>query len=137
MVLHQGRIERFFLDSLKEYSEIQVERGVLPQKLTFHEDLAEDRDAYPIELVLQHLTEEEANPSQINSKPGAIADGLFRSNMAPDDTQELLTKAAKNGKAGSTETVRAKYLIGCDGAHSWTRKQLGYRLEGEQTDYIW
>jgi 2-polyprenyl-6-methoxyphenol hydroxylase-like FAD-dependent oxidoreductase len=28
-------------------------------------------------------------------------------------------------------------MIGCDGAHSWARNQLGYKLEGEQTDSIW
>jgi phenol 2-monooxygenase (NADPH) len=42
-----------------------------------------------------------------------------------------------NGKAGMKETVRPKYMIGCDGTYSWTRKQLGFELEGEQTDYIW
>ncbi|OOF99515.1 hypothetical protein ASPCADRAFT_393357 [Aspergillus carbonarius ITEM 5010] len=30
-------------------------------------------------------------------------------------------------------TVQAKYLIGCDGAHSWVRKQLGLALEGDRT----
>jgi phenol 2-monooxygenase len=126
------------LDSLKEYSDIRVERGVLPESLTFDESKAEDLDAYPIEVVLQPLTEEEANPEQSSAINGnANSDGLFRSNMAADDTDELLNKASKNGKAGTRETIRAKYMIGCDGAHSWTRRQLGYKLEGEQTDYIW
>ncbi|KAH6717279.1 FAD binding domain protein [Leptodontidium sp. MPI-SDFR-AT-0119] len=138
VVLHQGRIERFFLDSLKKYSDIEVERGVLPESLKFDESKAENVNAYPIEVVLQHLTDEQANPEQHAATNGtATSDGLFRSNMAADDTQELLNKAAANGKAGTKETVRAKYMIGCDGAHSWTRNQLGYKLEGEQTDYIW
>lgn len=138
VVLHQGRIERFFLDSLKEYSDIRVERGVLPEKFSFNEAEAENEDAYPIEVVLQHLSEEEINPEQSKATRGAAnSDGLYRSNMAPDDTEEILTKAAANSRAGSRETVRAKYMIGCDGAHSWTRKQLGFKLEGEQTDYIW
>jgi phenol 2-monooxygenase len=133
-----GRIERFFLDSLKDYSDIRVERGVLPESLTFDESKAEDNDAYPIKVALQHLTEDEANPQQSGATNGAAkSDGLFRSNMAPDDTEELLSKAHTNGKAGTCETVHAKYMIGCDGAHSWTRRQLGYKLEGEQTDYIW
>lgn len=138
LVLHQGRIERFFLDSLKEHSDIRVERGVLPQSLTFDESKAEDDDAYPIKVTLQHLTEDEINPAQSNAtKSGAApSDGLYRSNMAPDDTEELLNKATNN-KAGTHETIQAKYMIGCDGAHSWTRKQLGYTLDGEQTDYIW
>ncbi|CZT43526.1 probable FAD monooxygenase [Rhynchosporium secalis] len=138
VVLHQGRIERFFLDSLVEYSGIEVERGVLPESLTFDESKAEDPDAYPIEVILRHLTDEEAKPDQHAATDGmATSDGLFRSNMAADDTKELLSKAATNNKAGTRETVKARYMIGCDGAHSWTRNQLGYKLEGEQTDYIW
>jgi len=107
-----GRIERFFLDSLKEYSDIRVERGVLPESLKFDESKADDNDAYPIEVVLQHLTEEEATPEQSSATKGnANSDGLFRSNMAADDTEELLSKVAKNGRAGTRETVRAKYMI--------------------------
>lgn len=139
VVLHQGRIERFFLDSLKEHSDIRVERGVLPESLTLDESESEDENAYPIEVVLRHLSESEINPEQskATTQGAAPSDGLFRSNLTPDDTEELLAQAAKNSRAGSQETVRAKYLIGCDGAHSWTRRQLGYQLEGEQTDYIW
>ena len=33
--------------------------------------------------------------------------------------------------------ISAKYMIGCDGAHSWTRRQLGFIMQGEQTDFIW
>ena len=28
-------------------------------------------------------------------------------------------------------------MVGADGAHSWTRGQLGLKLEGDSTDYIW
>lgn len=137
LVLHQGRIERFFLDSLKEHSDIRVERGVMPQSLELDESAVEDYDAYPVKVVLQHLTEAEINPVQSKATSGAaVSDGLFRSNLAPDDTEDLLNRAANN-KAGTQETIEAKYVIGCDGAHSWTRKQLGYKLEGEHTDYIW
>ncbi|KAJ5140422.1 hypothetical protein N7448_003830 [Penicillium atrosanguineum] len=37
----------------------------------------------------------------------------------------------------SEETVRAKYVIGADGGKSWTRKQLGFTMEGNRTDSIW
>jgi phenol 2-monooxygenase len=86
--------------------------------LKFDESEAEDKDAYPIEVVLQHLTEEEAIPEQSKATNREIQDGLFRSKMAADDTEELLSKAATNSRAGTRETVRAKYMIGCDGAHS-------------------
>lgn len=36
-----------------------------------------------------------------------------------------------------TEIVYAKFVVGCDGAHSWIRKEFGITMEGEQTDYIW
>ncbi|KDQ61459.1 hypothetical protein JAAARDRAFT_30898 [Jaapia argillacea MUCL 33604] len=36
-----------------------------------------------------------------------------------------------------TEVVRAKYLIGCDGAHSFVRRNFGIEMEGEQTEYVW
>jgi phenol 2-monooxygenase (NADPH) len=143
VVLHQGRIERFFLDSIKEHSGIEVERGVLPEKLEFDEPKAEDEEAYPITVTLRHLTDEEATPHQDLSSTATNAalngtepqNGLFRSNLAADDTDELIQKA--RDRAGSTEIVKAKYMIGCDGAHSWTRRQIGSKMEGEQTDYIW
>lgn len=41
------------------------------------------------------------------------------------------------GTEGMLETIRAQYLVGCDGAHSWTRRQLGFSMEGDQTDFVW
>lgn len=137
-VLHQGRIERFFLDNINKYSSrahpITVERGVLPLSISLDEGLAEDTDAYPVTLKLRHLTEEEATPEQ-SKKGNGVSDGLFRSNLAPDDTQDLVRKTS--GKEGREEVVKCKYVVGCDGAHSWVRNQLGFKLEGEPTDYIW
>lgn len=136
-VLHQGRIERFFLDHIKKHSKdtLRVERGVLPESLHIDQDQVNDHspDNYPITVQLRYLTEEEATPAQSNGS--SINDGLFRSNLAEDDTQDLIANSRQ--KDGSTETVRAKYVVGCDGAHSWTRKQLGFELEGEPTDHIW
>jgi phenol 2-monooxygenase (NADPH) len=115
VVLHQGRIERFFLDSIKEHSDIRVEHGVMPSKFEFDESVVEDNDAYPITVTLRHLSEEEATPKQsATSANGAgMQDGLFRSNLTADDTEELLKKAAElNEKANKTEVVKAKYMLG-------------------------
>ncbi|KAI0333878.1 hypothetical protein GY45DRAFT_189162 [Cubamyces sp. BRFM 1775] len=38
---------------------------------------------------------------------------------------------------GDSEIVKAKFVLGADGAHSWVRKSLGISMDGEQTDYIW
>ena len=130
--LCQGSIERFFLNSLKEHSDIVVERGVLPEELHLDHEKSEDYDAYPITVKVRHLDDKDATPAQNGSK---VPNGLFRSSLAKDDTDELIEKSRE--KQGKSEAIRAKYMIGCDGAHSWTRRQLGFTMEGEQTDYIW
>lgn len=64
------------------------------------------------------------------------------------DWQILLVEEAENGyrikvtlrhlmnseEPKSKETIiYAKYVIGCDGAHSWVRKKLGFTMDGEQS----
>ncbi|WPJ61226.1 hypothetical protein SMAC4_12916 [Sordaria macrospora] len=138
-VLNQGRIERWFIDNIKKYSNdtISVERGVLPESLVIDESKVEDDDAYPVTVTLRTLTEEEATPVQAaTASKSVVSDGLFRSNlMQEDDEADLLRKTQT--RPGTEEIVHAKYVIGCDGARSWTRRALGLELEGEATDYIW
>lgn len=132
-----GRIERYFIDSLKEH-DITVERGVMPEAIHLDESVdPADRTAYPVTVTLRHLTEDQAMPAECRTHGSGVQSGLFRSNLAKDDTDDILNAAKANPRAGSTEVVHAKYLIGCDGAHSWVRRQLGFAMEGEQTDYIW
>lgn len=128
VVLHQGHIERFFLESLEGHSSIQVERAVLPEELELDYSKSEDHDAYPITVKLRHLDEEEANCKSKSTN-------LSKSGSAKDDAYIWTQKNQE--KAGFTEIIKAKYMIGCDGAHSWTRRQLGFAMEGEQTDFIW
>lgn len=135
VVLHQGRIERLYLNNIQRNSngKVHVDRAILPEK--FNIDLSNvesnEDDVYPISIQVKQLSEEEATPSQMGK---SAPNGLFRSALSPDDTPELLQKDAV---AGSREVIHAKYVIGCDGAHSWTRKQMGFEMLGEQTDYIW
>lgn len=142
-VLHQGRIERFFLDSIKEHSDIVVERGVLPTSFEFDQAKAADFRDYPVAVTLRTLSDEEATPQQrlqhqkTEDGQRSISDGLFRSNLAADDTDYLIRAAKDRDHSHPVETVRAKFMVGCDGAHSWVRRQLGFKLEGSSTDYIW
>jgi len=139
VVLHQGRIERFFLDMMAECGGNTVERGIMPTKLDIDESLVEKQDAYPITVTLTHLSEKEATPQQSSTSANgaAIQDGLFRSNLSADDTADLLASATLDNKANTSEVVKAKYMLGADGARSWVRDQLGLKLEGDSTDYIW
>ncbi|KAH7371031.1 FAD binding domain-containing protein [Pyrenochaeta sp. MPI-SDFR-AT-0127] len=40
-------------------------------------------------------------------------------------------------KEGKEEVWEAKYVLGCDGAHSTIRKALGYRMLGDTSDTVW
>ncbi|KAK0105095.1 hypothetical protein ONS96_004498 [Cadophora gregata f. sp. sojae] len=42
--------------------------------------------------------------------------------------------AAKDGK---DEIMEAKYVLGCDGAHSEVRHSLGFKMVGDSTDTVW
>jgi phenol 2-monooxygenase len=156
VVLHQGRMEQFFLDAIRASypaqesnatsgtapgsdgetaaRRIQVERCVIPTSLEIDESLVDDDSAYPVTVTLRHLSEEEATPTQMLSN---LRDGLFRSNLSGDDVQDMLTKSS--GSQQADEVVKCKYVVGCDGAHSWTRKTLGkeFEMQGEMTDFIW
>ncbi|KAJ4397779.1 hypothetical protein N0V93_002016 [Gnomoniopsis smithogilvyi] len=137
VVLHQGRIERFFLDNIKKHSKdsIKVERGVLPESLKIDESKVNDDAAFPVTVRLRHLTEEEATPPQ-QASASKVPHGLFRSNLVQENDEEKLLKQSES-RAGQDEIVHAKYVIGCDGARSWTRQALGFELQGEATDFIW
>ncbi|ORY71420.1 phenol hydroxylase [Pseudomassariella vexata] len=137
IVLQQGRIERFFLDNIKKYSKdtIKVERGVLPESLEIDVSKVEDDSAYPVTVKLRQLSEEEATPKQ-QITASKVNDGIFRSNLIVEDDEDDLIKKSQS-RGGSSEIVHAKYVIGCDGARSWTRRALGFDLDGEATDFIW
>ncbi|KAF7597540.1 hypothetical protein BBP40_000018 [Aspergillus hancockii] len=129
--LGQGRIERFILDAIKDSSDLEVERGVAVESLEYDEILEANYEEYPITVKLRTLTKEEAS---VDFTCGG-AQSLSRDDVASDDVNDL-TPNRKN-EPGTVETVKAKYLISCDGAHSWTRKHLGIPFTGSTTEHIW
>ncbi|KAJ5985951.1 hypothetical protein N7522_013147 [Penicillium canescens] len=134
--LNQGRIERFILDSIREYSDLEVERDVLAESLEYDQNLGKDPDSYPITVKLRNQGEEASNVpcGQSQSGSGITRNELKRHDLLPDDWDD---QAQQSNRKSKVEIVKAKYLIGCDGAHSWTRKQLDIPVEGSNTDHIW
>ena len=131
-VLHQGYIEAYMKDAVKERHGAEIEYAVQPDLLTIDESQVEDPNAYPITVRLRHLSDAEASPAQFGHK---TSNGLFRStNFVTEDEED---HAIRNPKAGRQETLQCKYVFGCDGAHSWVRRQIGYNMVGDQTDFIW
>ncbi|KAI5360415.1 putative FAD-binding domain, phenol hydroxylase dimerization domain, Thioredoxin-like superfamily [Septoria linicola] len=53
------------------------------------------------------------------------------------DTNRPYPVAVKVGESGTARTLHAKYLVGADGAHSWTRKQTEIVMEGSRSSQCW
>ncbi|GAA5910515.1 hypothetical protein JCM6882_008543 [Rhodosporidiobolus microsporus] len=134
-VLTQGRIERFLLDAMKDFNNLTVNRSVAPTSMVIDEALTNDYSpsSYPITVTLRHLSEEESTPTQV----GAAPSGLYRSNILSDDEADVMAGKSVFEAAGEEETVKAKFVVGCDGARSWVRKQIGLSLNGDSANSVW
>lgn len=121
----QGNVERALLDGMKTFNGLEVEWGVTAKDLEIDESGIHDPHAHAIRLTVQHLTDEEleASPTKvIVPQPGDF-------NYNPADEPYLKRKTT--GKEGSTEVIKAKFVIGADGNRSWTRKALGFDFLGD------
>ncbi len=54
-----------------------------------------------------------------------------------DDAEFPVTVQLQSKDGARTETVCARYVVGCDGAHSAVRQALGYALEGKSARQLW
>ncbi|KAG8746067.1 hypothetical protein FRC10_006170 [Ceratobasidium sp. 414] len=156
VTLHQGAIENIFRDAMRALGSgpqpngacprefehrakadaqfswpsrsIEVEQPVVPTSISLSTDAAElaSRDSYPVTVHLKKLSEAEAMRL---SRP--VAGAPSNSNEAAADESTVEVEEERD------EIVRAKYVVGCDGAHSWTRAQMGWKMEGEHTDFVW
>ena len=58
----------------------------------------------------------------------------------PKDGSRLITVTLERldaGHEGETETVKARYVIGCDGARSTVRTSIGRELRGDSANHAW
>ena len=59
---------------------------------------------------------------------------LERDDRHPFPVTEVL---ARTGRPAETETIRARYVVGCDGARSTVRSELGLALRGRSARQLW
>ncbi|KAJ6597524.1 FAD binding domain-containing protein [Mycena vulgaris] len=121
VVLNQGRIELFLIDCMKADG-LTVERSVSPLSLEYSDSATE---SHPLTVKLAHLSPVEDSTS---SDPSS---GLYRSNIISNKPSGL------SEKVENIEQIKVKYVVGCDGARSWTRRQLGFSLEGDSANIYW
>lgn len=60
--------------------------------------------------------------------------GFFRD--TDDGDFPVIVRLAQAG-GGEEETIRARFVVGCDGAHSKVRAELGHRLKGASRRQLW
>lgn len=54
-----------------------------------------------------------------------------------DPDYPIIATFKDSDSAGRTETIRARYVVGCDGARSTVRRSMGYDLKGEAARQLW
>ena len=89
-----------------------MERGKFPTRLVIDHQAVNDPSAYPITVWLAH------DPQQTTNGTTDLTD------ENPQGIQEQTV-------------VRARYVVGCDGAKSWTRKEMGIDVRREESDSTW
>ncbi|KAG9083839.1 hypothetical protein FS749_005701, partial [Ceratobasidium sp. UAMH 11750] len=89
-------------------------------------------------LCLGPSAKPEAGPDYTPPKV-IVEQGVFPTRLIvlEDGKAEYPVEVELEDQHGTKETVRAKYVIGCDGAHSWTRAQLGIDMVGDTSDSVW
>ncbi|PLB46159.1 FAD binding domain protein [Aspergillus steynii IBT 23096] len=122
--LSQGQIEEYLMEYVRIRKHIDVRRQTIPTSLDIDYDVIDDHDAYPIRVNLENAPSEPKTPS----------DDV---DVDTPNSELSETQSDDSGYAGMGTMVEAKYILGCDGAHSWLRKQLGLRLEGETYGDTW
>ncbi|RAH42804.1 FAD binding domain-containing protein [Aspergillus brunneoviolaceus CBS 621.78] len=61
----------------------------------------------------------------------------YRVSESPGDPERPVRAVIRDNRTGETETVRAKFLVGSDGAASMIRKKLNIPFHGVSTDMCW
>ena len=60
----------------------------------------------------------------------------LKATPSPEQTSPSLVLSWRKGVLVIKET-KARYVVGCDGAHSWTQKQLGIEMIGNNSGTIY
>ncbi|KAF2214061.1 hypothetical protein CERZMDRAFT_111010 [Cercospora zeae-maydis SCOH1-5] len=133
--IHQGFIEAALLEGIRSRQGPRVQRGTQPVAMELDE-----HHEYPVKVRLRHSFKSEL----LHPRASAYTlqkDGTHKHERGSidgygTDPEEIVPRV--DGIEGSEEIIRAKYLIGTDGAHSWVRRQLpGVTMEGDSTNAVW
>ena len=107
------------------------------------QDVADDSSEMPHILINQARLHElflevmQNAPSRLAPDYGWEVVGLTIDPTTQDHPVTVTLKDATGVNWGGTRTVRANYVVGCDGAHSAVRKAIGGVLHGDAAHQAW
>ncbi|QGI59699.1 hypothetical protein CEK27_001824 [Fusarium fujikuroi] len=107
-IAYWGRVQQLFLDFIESHKNVTVLRPYEPHSLRFITRGGSPVDDYPIQLEIARCGGKSSNK---------------------DEGHEPMQ--------GPLNVIQARYLLGCDGSHSWVRKQCDLKLEGESANEHW
>lgn len=107
------------------------------------QDVADDSSEMPHILINQARLHElflevmANSPSRLAPDYGWEIVGLTIDETTDDHPVTVTLKDSTGIHWGATRTVRANYVVGCDGAHSAVRKAIGGVLHGDAANQAW
>ncbi|MEN3536887.1 FAD-dependent oxidoreductase [Microbispora sp. ZYX-F-249] len=101
--------------------------GAVPKSLTNRPDIP-----YAASLITPQWRVEEALRVRLSELGGAVEFGTVL--VGFDQSDDVVTAEVVAG--GMAETVRTRWLVGCDGGHSVVRKQAGIPFVGETLEDV-
>lgn len=96
-------------------------------------DIGAGMSAYPFMLVVEQGKHEKLLYDHIREHGHDVNWGQHLTKFTQDDSGVTATVAKANG---SEHTIKCKYLVGCDGAKSLVRHELGLTFEGDTVDRL-
>ena len=107
------------------------------------QDVADDSSEMPHILINQARLHElflevmKSSPSRLEPDYSWEVQGLTIDHATDDHPVTVTLKDSSGVNWGATRTVRANYVVGCDGAHSSVRKAIGGELHGDAAHQAW
>ncbi|MFC7432025.1 MULTISPECIES: FAD-dependent monooxygenase [unclassified Agrococcus] len=131
LIVNQARVLDYFAEAaLQGPGRIEPDFGI--------EFVTQERDDHPTHPVLVSIRDSGATTEQEDAAlaraTGANAEAA---RLAVNEATAPPTAAIPTKDDRPTRQIRAKYVVGCDGARSGVRRSMGRQLQGDQAFHAW